>query len=116
MDRRSLLTGIVATLATPSIVKAESLMKLYVPKQVLFGMAEFDWINKTISYHSYVDVFGNVITKRNTISIPNECRHLDRLVNRALYFKRVNKEIGDRWWSENAGWPLPSLLREVNYC
>ena len=46
-SRRSFLLGLGATLAAPAIVRAESLMKLYVPKpEVLIVGREWAWLEE----------------------------------------------------------------------
>ena len=43
MNRRSLLTSLIGALAAPAVVRADNLMKLWVPPEPKIIVAEQDW-------------------------------------------------------------------------
>lgn len=107
MDRRSVIAGIVASLATPSIVHAENLMKLYIPSKELIGISHINWQDETTEYQTYLDVFGNIITERKLIPIPSTYKeYFDYgYFFRTIRTNRLNLNEKHEWWKDsNYNW------------
>lgn len=74
MKRRSVLTGIAISLGMPSIVKAENLMRLYVPRKFLIGEA-YRIITKTKSIefmYKHIDCFENLYYSKEIRSLTDK--------------------------------------------
>lgn len=59
ITRRGLITGIAAALAAPAIVKADSLMKLWVPPEPKIIIGTDISLNPSISVGTLIDVASN---------------------------------------------------------